>query len=124
VSFDLFTGAGLGDSTASLAAADRLLVVYGNLNAASGAKLVIRNPSLMTGFAWGDMWTLVDLGGSGAISGTFVLDYSALGPLGPGLVGQFDNETGVFSIIAVPEPSRALLLMLGLAGLVTRRRRR
>ena len=122
VKFDLFTGAGLGDSTAIAAAADRLKL-FGALDFTLGGTLVLGNPTGMSGFAAGDQWLLADLSGGGSITGAFTLDYTALG-LGGGLTGSLNNATGVFSIAAVPEPSRALLLMLGLMGVVGRRRRR
>ena len=120
--FDLFTGNGLGDSTAIASAADRLKL-FGTLDATLGGTLVIGNPSSMTGFADGDMWTLFDYTGGGSISGTFAsIDYSALN-LSGGLVGTFDSGTGVFSVSNIPEPSRAMLLALGIVGLIQRRRR-
>jgi autotransporter-associated beta strand protein len=120
--FDLFTRG--GDLTATTTAAD-YIKLFGSLDPALGGTLFINNPNSLSGFAAGDKWTLFDLTGGGSISNTLALDYTSL-LLGPTMTGSFDNGTGVFSIIAieVPEPSRALLLMLGLAGLVTRRRRR
>lgn len=120
--FDLFTGDGFGDSTAIASAADRLKL-FGTLDATLGGTLVIGNPSAMTSFAAGDMWTLFDFTGGGSITGTFAaVDYSALGLTG-GLVGTFDSGTGVFSVSNIPEPSRAMLLAFGLIGLIQRRRR-
>jgi hypothetical protein len=74
-------------------------------------------------FAAGDMWKLFDLTGPGTITGAFNVDYSGLG-LGPMLGAEFDNITGVLSIVTVPEPSRALLYLIGLMGILLRRRRR
>ena len=126
LNFDLFTGAGLGDNSGNANAADRLILL-GLLDATLGGKLVIGNggnPTPLTGFMQGDSWKLIDLSGGGSITGTLLLDYSALN-LTPGLAASFDNGTGVLSITgAVPEPSRALLLMLGLMGVVGRRRRK
>ena len=42
---------------------------------------------------------------------------------GGGLTGSLNPTTGVFSFTTVPEPTRALLLLLGLMGVVVRRRR-
>jgi hypothetical protein len=76
----------------------------------------------MSGFLVGDMWTLFDLTGGGSITSTVALDYSSL-TLGPGLIGDFNEANGIFSIVAIPEPSRALLLLIGLSTTLVRRRR-
>lgn len=118
---DLFAGAGLGDNTGNLFAAD-FVRLFGAMNVTLGATLVIDDPAGMGGFAAGDQWQIFDLGGGSIAGAAFNLDYSLLG-LGAGLVGNFNSGTGVFSILAVPEPGRALLLMMGGIGLVIRRRR-
>ena len=81
------------------------------------------NPTAITGFASGDSWTLFNLASGGLISGAPALDYTALN-LSPGLTGLFNTTTGIFSIETTPEPSRALLLLVGMAGLFLRRRRK
>lgn len=121
VYMDLFSGAGLGDNTGTAVAAD-YASLNGNLNITAGSMLVLTNPNGMTGFSVGDKWKLFDIL-SGAIAGTFNLDTTALS-LAPGLFGDFDGTTGVFSITGVPEPTRALLFMLGLLGIGMRRRRK
>jgi fibronectin-binding autotransporter adhesin len=119
VSFDLFSN--VGDNTSIAAAADRLKL-FGTLDFTGGGSLFITNPNSLTGFNAGDQWLLADLTGGGSILGTPMLDYLSLG-LGGGLTGALNTGTGVFSIVGVPEPSRALLLMLGLGALMIRRRR-
>jgi len=121
VYMDLFSGAGLGDNTGTSVSAD-YASLNGNLNITAGSMLVLTNPNGMTGFSVGDKWKLFDIL-SGAIAGTFNLDTSALS-LAPGLLGDFDGTTGVFSITGVPEPTRSLLFMLGLLGIGMRRRRK
>ncbi len=118
---DLFAGAGMGDNTGNLLAAD-FIRLFGAMNVTLGGTLVVDDPTGMGGFAAGDMWQVFDLTGGSIGGAVFALDYSLLG-LGGGLVGNFNSATGVFSINAVPEPSRVLLLMLCGLSLVLRRRR-
>ena len=119
ISMDLFTN--VGDNTALAASADRVKL-FGTLDASLGGTLVLGKVPTLTSFAAGDMWTLFDLSSGGILTGALALDYSAL-LLGPGLTGSLNNANGVFSIATVPEPSRTLLLMLGLVGAGVRRRR-
>ncbi len=119
--FDLFSGAGLGDRTGILNASDRISL-YGDLVPTLGS-LVLVNPNSLSGFKIGDKWKIFDLNsGAGSITGGFAgIDYSALN-LSNGLFASFDRFTGELAI-AVPEPSRALLFLLGIQALITRRRR-
>ncbi len=122
LAFDLFTGAGAGDNTATTTAADYVRL-FGTLDSTLGGQLILSNPNAMAGFAIGDQWKLFDLtAGPGSITTDLALDDSALG-LGAGLVGNFNKSTGVYFISAVPEPSRVLFLGFGLIGWFFRRRR-
>jgi autotransporter-associated beta strand protein len=91
----------------------------------------------------GDTWHLLDWAGSltlnGFSTGTNLrtgnnadanegnLDLPDIGPLGQWSVSQLADGSGggalVISIVNVPEPGRAMLLMVGLGSLVLRRRR-
>lgn len=117
--FDLFSN--VGDNSALLAAADRIRL-FGTLDPSLGGTLMVSNPNALSGFNIGDRWRLFDLTGGGSISGSLTVDYTSL-ILGPTMTGSFNSSTGIFSIIAVPEPSRAVLVMVGVMGLVMRRRR-
>ncbi|MBL9132170.1 MAG: autotransporter-associated beta strand repeat-containing protein, partial [Verrucomicrobiaceae bacterium] len=116
VAFDLFTGAGSGMLNGSLST-DKL-IVSGDLSLMAGAILDIANPNSMTSWTWGDSWDLWDVTG-GSVTGTFA-SINAPNP-GVGWVWAFDASSGVLSI--VPEPSRALLMLLGTLGFALRRRR-
>jgi autotransporter-associated beta strand protein len=124
LSFDLFQRG--GDLTALAAAADSIRL-FGTLDATLGGTLVlIDSIAGAHTFAAGDKWQLFDLSNGGSFIGGFAhVDYSSLGSLALGLTGSFNSSTGEFSIVAaaVPEPSRALLLAVGLAGALLRRRR-
>lgn len=117
--FDLFTGAGGGNNTATPTAAD-ILRLQGNAIFATGSLLEISNPNGMSAWAAGDSWLIWDTTNTGTLAGT--LDLSAP-VLGGGLSWNFSQSTGILSIVGVPEPSRALLLLSGLFGLALRRRR-
>jgi autotransporter-associated beta strand protein len=122
--FDLFSGAGQGDQTGNLAAAD-ILRTGGLFDISTGVKLKVN--SAMTGFAANDSWRLLDwyaLAGT-APTGTFdtaLLELPTLtGTLGWDLSKLY--TAGTISVVVVPEPTRALLFALGLIGLLIRRRR-
>ncbi len=128
--FDLWSGAGAGDNTALLTAAD-LLVVGGTNGVMLDGTLEILNPNSMTTWAQDDSWKLFDWTAlSGGVTGSFsnltsnvgnfanLPDLSALA-----LAWDVSNlyTTGVITI--VPEPGRMVLLAFGLMTLVVRRRR-
>jgi len=123
IEFDLFTRG--GDLTASTTAADRL-GFSGMLSLQSGARLKINNltgASSSTTFASGDVWRLFDWS-SLTVSGTFTTDVADLPTLGSGLVWDFSNLYTAGTItVAVPEPTRGMLLLLGGVLLIFRRRK-
>jgi len=73
--------------------------------------------------AYGDVFDLLDWSFAGNISGATSFDFSAV-TLDVGLGFNTDLFANHGLIVVVPEPSRALFLMLGLLGLMLRRRRR
>ncbi|MEZ5387974.1 MAG: autotransporter-associated beta strand repeat-containing protein [Prosthecobacter sp.] len=104
----------------------------GTLTLTSGGTISVTNPGDTYNIMHGDIFNLMDWA---SISlGTFDLGggYRAGGLLGdldlPSIDAALAWNTSLFSshgiLIVVPEPSRALLLMLGLLGLMLRRRRR
>ncbi|WP_461783360.1 autotransporter-associated beta strand repeat-containing protein [Prosthecobacter sp.] len=80
--------------------------------------------SLLGGYSpsYGDVFDLMDWAFAGNITGTPAFDFSAI-TLNAGLAFNTDLFASNGMIVVVPEPSRALLLLLGLLGLVMRRRR-
>ena len=75
----------------------------------------------MSAWAIGDQWRLWDVTNAGTRTGNFALA-NILGPaLSSFQAWSFDSQTGILSII--PEPSRVMLLMLGLGGVLMRRQR-
>ncbi len=119
--FDLFEGAGAGDNTASLTATD-LLILYGDISLLSGASLLIDNPNNLSAWAIGDQWRLWDVSNAGTRSGNFALANILAPALSGDKVWDFNSSTGILSIV-VPEPGRAVLMLLGLGTLLLRRRR-
>ncbi|MFN0076615.1 MAG: hypothetical protein ACKVY0_09085 [Prosthecobacter sp.] len=118
-SYDLFSN--VGDNTGIANSVDRIRR-FGPLDNSLGGTLVLSNPNSLSGFASTNQWKLFDWATLGSITTDFALDYSSLS-LGPSLAGSFDRTSGIFSIISIPDPSRALLLMLGVSGLMLPRRR-
>ncbi|MBK8091898.1 MAG: autotransporter-associated beta strand repeat-containing protein [Verrucomicrobiaceae bacterium] len=119
IGFDLFQRGGDLSGTAS---ASDFINLVGILDATAGGTFVLLNPTGLSGFTTGDAWKLFSLT-SGSITGTPIIDDSALGLTG-GLYGQFNSVTGIYSILGgVPEPSRTLLSLFGLLACFMRRRR-
>ncbi|WP_176159652.1 beta strand repeat-containing protein [Prosthecobacter debontii] len=122
--FDLFSGAGFGDNTLTAGAAD-LAVISGGLALGTDITLRVSNPTGMTAFAAEDSWRLFDWSGLSGLTGNFTR--YELPTLSEGLAWDLSQlySHGVLSITVsvVPEPSRMLLLVLGLGGLIVRRRR-
>lgn len=127
---DLWSTTGL-DQSGDPTAAD-MLRLFGEVSILSGSTLKLSNPNNIT-FQAGDVFRLFDwfnLGtGPGSRTGTwstvdaFDLNLVGLGVDTTNLYTTTGALAGTISIIAVPEPSRALLVGLGLAGLFMRRRR-
>jgi autotransporter-associated beta strand protein len=91
----------------------------------------VLNSGYVAGAQKGDVFNLIDW--TGVMAGTFATtgftQGGAIGDLDlPNLSGDLFWDTSAFAtygvIVVVPEPSRALLLLLGLFGLMIRRRRR
>jgi len=118
---DLWSTTG-ADMTGNQAAADTLRL-FGTLDITSGATLLFTNPNALT-FQAGDVFRVFDWSSLTTRNGTFTTDFSNI-TLSSGLgIDSSDLYTlGTISIIGVPEPSRAVLGMMGLAGLLARRRR-
>ena len=84
------------------------------------------DPTFLNGYtpAYGDVFKLIDWSATGSsIVGTTTFDYTGV-VLGGGLSFNTDLFASDGIIVVVPEPSRVLFLLLGLAGLLIRRRRR
>jgi autotransporter-associated beta strand protein len=120
LAFNLFGGYGLGDSTSTPASAD-LMNVGGTLQINPGAIFRVTADNF-TGYAGGDQWKLIDwttLGGTA--SGTFTT--FDLPMLDGGLIWNTSTLYTLGTVSIVPEPSRAVLLLLGLGAALLRRRR-
>ena len=131
VGCDIFSGAGAGDNTLDLSAADRL-ILSGPVTL--GGSLSITDPNSLTAWTDGDKWKLFDWALSGAPTGEFsnlmglptVGNFADLPDLSPTLAWDVSDlyVGGTISVVTVPEPGRLLLLMMGLLGMIRRRRRR
>jgi hypothetical protein len=121
---DLWSTTGL-DQSGDTSAAD-MLRLFGEVSILSGSTLKLSNPNHIT-FQAGDVFRLFDwfnLGtGTWSTIDSFDLNLVGLGVDTTNLYTTTGALAGTISIIAVPEPSRALLICLGLTGLLMRRRR-
>jgi len=101
----------------------RQLRLLGALDIQSGALLRLGNPNHLTAWADGDTFKLFDWSGLTSVSGSFGIDVTDLNlPSGASL-----DVSNLFTLgtvtIAVPEPGRVALLMLGLGTTLLRRNR-
>ena len=122
LSFDLFTGAGNGNNTGIGTSAD-MAIISGALSLSADTVLKVSNLNGMTAWADGDKWKLFDWSGlTTAVPGTEI--QFDLPVLTDGLIWNTSElfTTG-FLIVAVPEPSRAILLLFAAFALVSHRRR-
>jgi hypothetical protein len=93
------------------------------LSILSGATLKLTNPNNLTAWADGDVFKLFDWAGLTGSSGSFSVDYSDLNlPSGASLNTSNLYTLGTVAIV-VPEPSRAVLIQLGLLTFFFRRSR-
>ena len=96
-----------------------------SLDLTAASTLILTNPNNLTSFALGDKWKLFSFTTGSIVGGFTSINDTALN-LATGLYGSFTTDAGggYYVITNVPEPTRALLLMLGLLGIGMRRRRK
>lgn len=130
--FQLFSNANTGTLNANTAA-DRVVVNapdWTNVVFGASSTLTITTGLTATSFVAGDSWKIFDWVGVAAgtvpVQGTNGFSSITAPTLDVNLGWDYSNlfTTGTVSVIVVPEPSRAMLLMLGLLGLLMRRRRK
>ncbi|MFN7563889.1 MAG: beta strand repeat-containing protein, partial [Prosthecobacter sp.] len=129
--FQLFTNDNLGTLN-GVTAADRVVVNapnWSNVVFGGSSSLTITTGLTATTFVAGDSWRIFDwtgvAAGTAPLQGTNGFNSIIAPTLDVNLGWDYSNlfTTGTISVIVIPEPSRALLLMLGLLGLMMRRRR-
>lgn len=123
LTFDLFTGAGLGDNTGISTSAD-LAIILGAITMDADTVLRVSNPTGMTNWAYNDQWRLFDWSGLTGPALETVPQYD-LPTLPSGLMWNTEDlfTTGILSVALVPEPSRMILLVTAFVAFVSRRRR-
>ena len=132
---NLFTNAGTGTLN-STGATDLLQVsapAWSNVTLGGSSILTVATSLNASTFVAGDAWKLFDwsgiLGGTAPVEGTNGFSAINLPILEAGYTWDVSQlftpgEITVNSLSGVPEPTRAVLLLLGLLGLISRRRRR
>lgn len=139
VNLELFSGQGSGGST--LAVAGDRLVVAGQAGLTLGAGAVLNVTTSIpidagntAGWVPGTSWQIIDWSGlSGGQNGSFsnltgsnpdnFVNLPDLSPLGYFWDVSSLYTTGII-VVVIPEPSRGLLVLLGLCGFLMRRQRR
>lgn len=119
ITLDLVNGAGTGGGESDV------LAISGTLVIGSNVSLQVETNN-MTTWAIGDTWQLIDWTGLTSRTGTFVTTELDSALSGTGLSWDYSNlyTTGAITLSAVPEPSRAGLVLLALGAMVVRRRKR
>ena len=129
---NLFTNTGTGTLNGT-GATDLLQVsapTWSNVTLGGSSTLTVATSLNASTFIAGDSWRLFDwsgiLGGTAPVEGTNGFSAINLPILGAGYSWDVSQlfTTGVITVSGVPEPGRAVLLLLGLLGLISRRRRR
>ena len=123
IELDLISGGASGQLNAPISSND-LLVFSGGAVTLSGATLNIRSALPLTAGTWaaGSSWNLIDWS---SVSGTFDTVTGLQDLSSHGLAWDWSQfySSGTLSVIAAPEPSRALLALSALSLLLLRRRR-
>lgn len=123
LALDIFSGAGVGDSTSNAASTD-ILSLSGSLDIQPGATLRLTNPNNLTAWADGDLFKLFDWVSLSTINGSFALDDSDLDlPSGLQLNTSELYTLGNLRIVTVPEPSHAVLILASATTALLRRQR-
>jgi fibronectin-binding autotransporter adhesin len=122
--FDLFSNLGNGTLNSSLSA-DQLVISGTDRLIDLDIQLVLGNPNSLLNWAAGDSWHLWTWGGISLGNRQITLSSLSAPTLPGGLFWDTSqlNTTGNILVAFVPEPSRAVLLLLGLLALLQRRRR-
>jgi len=122
VRLDIFSGAGLGDNSSNAAAADQLRL-FGTLGILPGSTLRLGNPNNLNTWADGDVFKLFDWTGLVSRTGDFDLDYSDLALPGGASLNTANLYTLGTITVVIPEPGRAVLMLIGSLALLLHRRR-
>ncbi len=122
--FDLFSNLGTGTLNSTLSA-DQLVVSGTDRLIDLDINLVIGNPNSLLTWAAGDSWALWSWGSISGGNRQLAIASLTAPTLPGGLMWDTSqlNTTGNLLVAFVPEPSRALLLLMGLLALLSFRRR-